>query len=131
MNAHINMNRIQASMALVPRHVRTALYVLGSPKSTTRIISRLMPSTLHEIERLGKTCVQWANATHEAFVTVMSLLGEVISLTETTRGLHETKLRKTEQELNASHYLNNKKTKFSIEKKTSTNFTKEIFPNNR
>ena len=105
LGAHTNMNKIQASMALVPRQVKTALQVLASPKSTPRIISMLLPSTLQEIERLGKTCVILANTTHVSFVTVMNLLGEVISMTETSRGLQETRLRQTEIELNVSKVM--------------------------
>ncbi|CAF4703795.1 unnamed protein product, partial [Rotaria socialis] len=70
-------------MELVPRQVKTALTVLASQKFTPRIISMLLPTTLREIERLGKTCVTYANATHVNFVTVMNLIGEVISMTET------------------------------------------------
>jgi hypothetical protein len=103
--AHTNMNRIQQSMQLVPRQVKLALQTLASPRSTPRIITRLLPSTLKEIERLGKNCIIYANNTHNAFLGVMNLLGEVISLTETTRGLAETRLRQTEIELNASRIM--------------------------
>lgn len=99
------MNKIQASMALVPRQVKTALEVLGSKRSTPRIIKMLLPSTLKEIQRLGSSCVTLANSTHVSFVTVMNLLGEVISMTETTRGLQETKLKQTEIELNVSRVM--------------------------
>ena len=99
------MNKIQASMALVPRQVKTALEVLASKRSTPRIISMLLPSTLQEIQRLGQSCVTLANSTHVSFVKVMNLLGEVISMTETTRGLQETKLRQTEIELNVSRVM--------------------------
>ncbi|CAF2109584.1 unnamed protein product [Rotaria magnacalcarata] len=111
MGAHNNMNKIQASMQLVPRQVKTALTVLASKKSTPRIISMLLPTTLREIERLGKTCVTYANATHVNFVTVMNLIGEVISMTETARGLQETKLRQTEIELNVSLVMKEEYTK--------------------
>ncbi|CAM4853310.1 unnamed protein product [Rotaria socialis] len=111
MGAHNNMNKIQASMELVPRQVKTALTVLASQKSTPKIISMLLPTTLREIERLGKTCVTYANATHVNFVTVMNLIGEVISMTETARGLQETKLRQTEIELNVSLVMKEEYTK--------------------
>lgn len=103
--AHMNMDRIQKSMELVPRRVRDALQVLASPRATPKIIARLLPSNLNEIERLAKTCVRYANNTHNAFLDVMNLLGEVISLTETTRGLADTRLRQTEIELNASRIM--------------------------
>ncbi|CAF4412659.1 unnamed protein product [Rotaria socialis] len=111
MGAHNNMNKMQASMELVPRQVKTALTVLASQKSTPKIISMLLPTTLREIERLGKTCVTYANATHVNFVTVMNLIGEVISMTETARGLQETKLRQTEIELNVSLVMKEEYTK--------------------
>ena len=113
MAAHINMNKIQASMELVPKNVQTALQVLISRRSTPRIIGNLLPSTLREIERLGQSCVALANNTHLAFAKVMSLIGEVISMTETTRGLQETRLRQTEIELNVSRVMQGEMTKLS------------------
>lgn len=103
--AHMNMNRIQQSIQRVPRHVQTALEVLASRRATLRIISTLLPSTLTEIERLGKSCVLWANSTHNTFVRVMNLIGEVISSTERARGGAEEKWRQTEIELNASRIM--------------------------
>ncbi|CAF1265140.1 unnamed protein product [Rotaria magnacalcarata] len=103
--AHMNMNRIQQSMQYIPKHVQLALDVLASRRATTNIISRLLPSTLKEIERLGKSCVTWANNTHNTFLSVMNLIGEVISSTEMTRGSAETRLRQTEIELNASRIM--------------------------
>ena len=98
-------------MELVPRHVRTAIYVLSSKRATPRIIRLLLPTTLREIERLGKSCVALANETHVSFVTVMNLIGEVISMTETTRGIQETRLKQTEIELNVSRVMKNELTK--------------------
>lgn len=92
-------------MQLVPNQIKTALTVLASKRSSPKIISMLLPTTLREIERLGKSCVTWANATHVNFVTVMSLIGEVISTTEVSRGVQETRLRQTEIELNVSHVM--------------------------
>ncbi|CAF1687405.1 unnamed protein product, partial [Adineta ricciae] len=98
-------------MALIPKQVQIALQTLASKKSTPRIINMLLPSTLQEIERLGKSCVTLANTTHVSFLTVMNLIGEVIATTETTRGLQETKLRQTEIELNVSRTMQVEMTK--------------------
>ncbi|CAF4990118.1 unnamed protein product, partial [Rotaria sp. Silwood1] len=91
-------------MELIPDHIKTTLKVLvGSP--STRLVVDLLPKTLGNIQKIGKDCVMLSNKTHQTFVNVMGLLGEVISVAEVNRGLQETALRRTEIELNVSRVM--------------------------
>ena len=98
------MNKIQMYMQLIPGHVKTSLKILAGT-SSTQIIANLLPKTLAEIRIIGANCVTLSNSTHQTFLTVMELLGEVISTTEVARGLQETRLRQVEIDLNVSRVM--------------------------
>lgn len=104
--AHTNMNKIQMSMELIPGHVRTTLRILV--RGSSSIIADLLPSEIGWIRKIGSDCVKLANNTHQAFVNVMGLLGEVISMTEVARGVQYTRWRQTEIDLNVSRVMQDK-----------------------
>ena len=105
------MVKIQLFMEAVPVHLRTAFRILGG-SSTSRLIVTLLPRTLKQIETIGKDCVSISNATHQIFVNVMNLLGEVISVTELSRGLQETRLKDADVALNVSRTMQNELNQF-------------------
>ncbi|CAF1276891.1 unnamed protein product [Didymodactylos carnosus] len=98
LQAHTNMNKIQLYMQLIPGHVNTSLKLLMFP--STRLLERLLPKTLNTIEHIGKACVQLAIATEAKFKNTLDLLGEVIELTERSRGVKTQKLKQTQIEYN-------------------------------
>ncbi|CAF2962652.1 unnamed protein product [Rotaria sp. Silwood2] len=100
LKAHSSMNTIQLYMALIPGHMKTSFRILV--KSSPRLLERLLTPSLKSIDMIGKECSKLASATHEAFVNVMQLLGEVIEVTALTQGFHLQRLREVEMELNVS-----------------------------
>ncbi|CAF1301709.1 unnamed protein product [Rotaria magnacalcarata] len=104
LGAHSAMNRIQLYMQQIPRHFKTIIKLLTS-KSSPKLISRLLPRTIDNIERIGQTCIVLANGTEKSFVTVMDLLGEVLETTEVTRLSTETDLSEKSIALNVTRTL--------------------------
>lgn len=102
--AHQNMDKIQLYMQIIPKHVRTAISVLETAPSA-RIIGRLLPRTLREIERIGFTCVKLTKNTHLAFNGMMELLAEVISATVNSKSVGEARKREADLKLQANRIL--------------------------
>ncbi|UJR17428.1 hypothetical protein I4U23_004323 [Adineta vaga] len=98
--AHSSMNTIQLYMAQIPKHVKTSFQILV--QSSPRLLERLLIPSLNNIDRIGKECSKLASDTHDAFINVMQLLGEVIEITVLTQGVHMQKVQEVEMELNAS-----------------------------
>jgi len=65
LNAHTNMDRIQSYMKQIPGHVQTSLKLFV--KGTPRLIKRLLPKSLANIERIGKECIKLATETDQKF----------------------------------------------------------------
>ncbi len=64
-NAHTNMDRIQSYMKQIPGHVQTSLKLYA--KGTPRLIQRLLPKSLANIERIGNECIKLASETDKKF----------------------------------------------------------------
>ncbi|CAF4699342.1 unnamed protein product [Rotaria socialis] len=101
--AHSSMNQIQIYMSLIPGHVKTSLRILVS--ASPRLLERLLVPSLNNIDRIGRECSRLASNTHNQFVNVMQLLGEVIEVTTLTQGIHVQKLKDVEIELNISRVM--------------------------
>ncbi|CAF2084144.1 unnamed protein product [Rotaria magnacalcarata] len=101
--AHSSMNQIQIYMSLIPGHVKTSLRILVS--ASPRLLERLLVPSLSNIDRIGRECSRLASNTHDQFVNVMQLLGEVIEVTTLAQGIHVQKLKDVEIELNISRVM--------------------------
>lgn len=95
------MNRIQLYMRQIPQHIKTIIKILSS-EASPKLVTRLLPVTINNIERIGQTCVTLARGTENSFVAVIDLLDEVIEVTKVTQGLHEKELHNKEVELNVT-----------------------------
>jgi hypothetical protein len=98
LSGHSTMNVIQLRMIQIPKHIKTALKILGEnfPKS---VIIRLLPQLLSSIQETGKECVTLTNSTKNEFTRVMHLVQEVIESTAATQSAHESKVEENEREL--------------------------------
>ena len=103
--AHSSMNMIQLYMAQVPGHVKTSLQILA--QASPRLLQRLLLPSLNGVDRIGKECSKLASDTHDAFVNMMQLLGEVIEITVVTQGVHMQKVKEVDIELNVSRTAQN------------------------
>lgn len=104
LGAHTSMNKIQLYMQQIPVHIKTIIKVLSS-NASPKLISRVLPVTINNIERVGRTCITLARSTEDSFLSVMNLLDEVIEVTKVTQGLHEKELHDKEIELNVTRVL--------------------------
>ncbi|CAF1337288.1 unnamed protein product [Adineta steineri] len=95
------MDKIQLYMQLIPTHIHTATNVLETAPSG-RIIERVLPRTIRELERISSICVNLTQDSRRAFVEVMLLLGEVIEATSQSQGVAEQRKTVVEMELNSS-----------------------------
>ena len=102
--AHQNMDKVQLYMQIIPQHVHTAIRVLETAPSA-RIIGRLLPRTLREIERIGFTCAKLTKNTHLAFNGVMKLLAEVISATSSSQSVGQARKREADLKLQVNRIL--------------------------
>jgi hypothetical protein len=100
MNAHKNMDKIQLYMQQVPAQVKTAIKILS--QASPKLVERLLPITLNKIQEIGRTCVELSAETESKFADVMLLLGELLAVTESSRGTHEQQLAQVEVELNVT-----------------------------
>ncbi|CAF1296029.1 unnamed protein product [Didymodactylos carnosus] len=98
--AHSSMNTIQLYMAQIPGHVKTSFQILM--QASPRLIKNLLVPSLNSIDGIGKECSRLASNTHDSFVNVMQLLGEVIEITVVTQGVHMQRVKEVEIELNVS-----------------------------
>lgn len=115
MNAHKNMDKIQLYMQQVPIEVKSALKILSQPSS--RLIERLLPRALTRIQQIGHACVELAAETGTKFSDVMLLLGELLAVTESSRGTHGQKLREVQAELNVTATMKVEMEKIGVELK--------------
>jgi hypothetical protein len=102
--AHQNMDKIQLYMQLIPTHIRTAIDVLETAPSA-RIIERVLPRTIRELERISSICVVLSQNSSSIFLGVMKLLSEVIGATTQSKGAAERRKETTEMELYSSRIL--------------------------
>ncbi|CAF1509642.1 unnamed protein product [Didymodactylos carnosus] len=98
--AHSSMNTIQLFMTQIPRHIKTSLKILVS--ASPRLLERMLIQSLNDIDQIGRECSKLASNTHDQFVSVMQLLGEVIEMTVLTQSVNMQKLQAAEIELNVS-----------------------------
>ncbi|CAF5209458.1 unnamed protein product, partial [Rotaria magnacalcarata] len=63
---------------------------------------RILPRTFNEIERIGNECTKLSNDTHNKFLAVLKLIGEVILVTGASQGIQEKQLRDVEIRLNVA-----------------------------
>jgi len=82
-------------MIQIPKHIKTALKLLGS-KLPTHTVKRLLPQVLNNIKETGDQCVTLTNNTKNEFNEVMKLINEVIQTTVTTQSVHEDEVKKNE-----------------------------------
>ena len=101
LDAHVNMDRLQLNMQQVPKYVKVALRLLKKVKAPNKL-KKYISRILKRIKRIGNDCIKLANETHTGFSNVMNHLGEIIAVTVASKGLHESRLRETEVELNTS-----------------------------
>ena len=102
--AHQNMDKIQLYMQLIPTHIHTAMNALETAPSL-RIIERVVPRTIRELERISSICVNLTQDSHKVFLEVMDLLSEVVRATAESQGVAEQRKKATEMELNSSRVL--------------------------
>lgn len=108
-DAHSSMNRIQKFMKQVPEHVESIKKILSS-KASTKLVARMVPRAMGNIERIGKTCVSLAASARDSFVSVLNLLGEVIAVITVTQGGIQSTIKQLSIELNVTRaYLENLK----------------------
>ncbi|CAF0873597.1 unnamed protein product [Adineta ricciae] len=98
LSGHSTMNTIQLRMIQIPKHIKTALKLLAA-NYPRRMLNRLLPQVLNNIEETGKECVTITNATSNQFSQVMLLVNEVIETTTETQSEHESKVEENEREL--------------------------------
>ncbi|CAF3022914.1 unnamed protein product [Rotaria socialis] len=98
LSGHSTMNVIQLRMIQIPKHIKTALKILGG-NFPRRVLTRLLPQVLGSIEETGKECVTLTNATKNQFTRVMELVQEVIRTTAATQSVHESKVEENEREM--------------------------------
>ncbi|CAF3231301.1 unnamed protein product [Rotaria sp. Silwood2] len=72
---------------------------------SARIIERVLPRTIRELERISSICVDLTQDSHKAFLEVMELLFEVIAATGQSQGVAQQRKQATEMELNNSRVL--------------------------
>lgn len=101
--AEENMDKIQLYMQQVPTEVENAMRVVGI--GNTHLIKLLLPKPMQHIKEMSRTCVMLANNTHDAFVRVMELIGEVMEATTASKGLEIQKLKTAKLELNATRAM--------------------------
>ncbi|CAM4747848.1 unnamed protein product [Rotaria magnacalcarata] len=99
--AHMNMDKIQMYMQLIPGHIATSIRILTTVP-TPGLMSRILPRTFNEIERIGNECTKLSNDTHNKFLAVLKLIGEVILVTGASQGIQEKQLRDVEIRLNVA-----------------------------
>jgi hypothetical protein len=99
--AHENMDKIQLYMQLIPTHIHTAMNALETAPSA-RIIERVLPRTIRELERISSICVNLTQDSRKAFLEVMELLSEVVAATAQSQGVAQQRKQATEMELNSS-----------------------------
>jgi len=100
MNAHKNMDKIQLYMQQIPAQVKTSIKILT--QASPKLVERLLPIALNKIQEIGRTCVELSADTETKFADVMLLLGELLAVTESSRGTHEQQLAEVEAELNVT-----------------------------
>jgi hypothetical protein len=98
LSGHSTMHVIQLRMIQIPKHIKTALKLLAG-KFPQRVLARLLPQVLKNIEETGNECVTQANNTKNEFERVMDLLAEVIQTTAETQSTHEQRVEQNEREL--------------------------------
>ena len=87
LSAHSSMNTIQLRMVQIPKHVKTAVKLLAG-NYLHRVLNRLLPMILGNIEDTGKECVSVTNSTEQEFYQVMKLIDEVVQSTAVTESEH-------------------------------------------
>ena len=103
------MNRIQKFMKQIPEHVETIKKILSS-KASSKLVARMIPRAMGNIERIGNTCASLAAGARDSFVSVLNLLGEVIEVITVTQGGIQGTIKELSIELNVSRgYLENLK----------------------
>jgi hypothetical protein len=91
-------------MKLIPQHIRTIIKIL-SGKASGKLVSRILPIKINDIERISQTCVTLANNTEDSFKAVKNLLNEILEATKVTKGLHEKELHDLQVELNVTRVM--------------------------
>ena len=104
LGAHSSMNQIQSYMKQIPQHVETVKKILSS-KASPRLVSRMLPRSVNNIERIGNTCVTLAKGAERSFVVVLDLIGEVIEVIKVTQGGYEDARRRGRIELNVTRVV--------------------------
>lgn len=104
LGAHSSMNQIQAYTKQIPQHVESVKKILSS-KASPRLVSRLLPRSVANIERIGNTCVSLAKGAEKSFVTVLDLITEVIEVVKVTQGGYEEARRRGRIELNVTRVI--------------------------
>ena len=99
LGAHTAMNKIQAYMKQIPGHMETIIKIVSS-NASVKLVSRMLPRTVSNIERIGNTCVSLASGAENSFISVSYLLDEVIEITKVTQGGYENDKYKDEIEAN-------------------------------
>lgn len=92
------MNIIQLRMVQIPKHIKTALKVLGG-KLPSRVIRSLLPKLLSNIKLTGDECVTLTNTTKNEFSRVMSLIQEVKVTVTASQSAHIIKVEENEREM--------------------------------
>jgi uncharacterized protein YdbL (DUF1318 family) len=100
LKAHTNMDKIQLYMQQIPAQVKTSVKIIS--QASPKLVERLLPIALSRIQEIGRTCVDLAAETETKFVDVMLLLGELLAVTESSKGTHERKLAEVQTELNVT-----------------------------
>jgi hypothetical protein len=75
-------------MKQIPGHMETIIKIASS-KASAKLVGRMLPRTVNNIERIGNTCVSLARDVEDSFVSVMNLLDEVIEIITVTQGKYE------------------------------------------
>lgn len=92
------MNIIQLRMIQIPKHIKTALKVLGG-KLPASVIKSLLPKLLNNIKATGDECVTLTNTTKNEFHKVMNLIQEVKVTVTASQSAHEIKVEENEREM--------------------------------
>ena len=92
------MNIIQLRMVQIPKHIKTALKVLGG-KLPMRVIKSLLPKLLNNIKETGDECVTLTNTTKNEFSRVMNLIQEVKETVIASHSAHKIKVEENEREM--------------------------------
>ncbi len=100
LDAHTTMNKIQLYMRQIPQHMETMSKIVSS-KASANIVSRMLRTSVDNIERIGKTCVTLAREAEDSFTPVINLLGEVIKMKNITDDEHKDDVDNDEIELNS------------------------------